>query len=240
MLAYAYELAANPGARRAALQESLQLMPNNDELRLQLASTLAEERKYADAQTVLAAHHRLHEDPIAAALYLELMRLNNDTAAERRFLAVPLTGALALDENVREHCAAAYEAGRDFPAAERLRRELLAERPEDPVRVADLARVLLLRGRVREATALLEPLLRRPTPDTLRLAAEVALAAGRVRDAEKYQLAYLQAVRTAASSEWSALGDIRLSSGNRSGARSAYAEALRRLQTQVAQKEPAR
>lgn len=239
MLAYAFELGADPAARRAALQEGLRLLPANDELRLQLASALAEERKYAEAQAVLAAHNRLHEEPIAAALYLELMRLNNDTAAERRFLAVPLAGALALDENVRERCAAAYEAARDFPAAERFRRELLAERPDDPSRVADLARVLLLRGRTKEAAILLEPLLRRPTPDTLRIAAEVALAAGKLRDAEKYQLAYLQAVRTAASSEWSALGDIRLSSGNRSGARSAYAEALHRLQAQVARKEPA-
>lgn len=237
MLAYAYELGADPAARRTALEEGLRLLPANDELRLQLASALADQRKYAEAQTVLGAHRRLHEEPIAAALYLELLRLNNDTAAERRFLALPLTGALALDENVRERCAAAYEAGGEFATAERLRRELLAERPDDPSRVGDLARVLLLRGRHREAAGLLAPLLQQPSAETLRLAAEVATAAGKVREAEKYQLAYLREVRSAGPAEWSALGDIRLAAGDRTGARSAYAEALRRLHTQLAPKD---
>jgi predicted Zn-dependent protease len=136
---------------------------------------------------------------------------------------------------VRERCALAYEALRDFAAAEQLWRALLAAKPDDASRVADLCRVLLLRGRTKEASALLETLLRQPTPPLLRLAAEVASAAGNLRAAEKYQRAYLAAVRDAPASEWSTLGDIRLSRGDRFGARSAYAEALRRMQARLVQ-----
>ncbi len=236
MLAYAYELGANAAARRATLAEGLRRLPDSDEVRLQLASALSDERNYVEAQTVLADHRRLHDEPIAAALYLELMRLNNDTAAERRFLAVPLTGALALDENVREHVAQAHEALHDYAVAEQMRRDLLAERPDDPSRTADLARVLLLRGRSAEAAALLAPLLRSANPPLLRLAAEIAVAAGKSRDAERYQRAYLAAMPGAPASDWSALGDICLSRGDRHGARQAYTEALRRMQAQLVSK----
>jgi tetratricopeptide (TPR) repeat protein len=237
MLAYAHEVGGDPAARRAALAEGLQRLPDDDELRLQLASALNDAKRLTEAQALLARHRRLHADPVAAALYLELMRLNDDTAAERLFLATPFAPPAARDDNVRERCALAWEALHDFAAAEKLWRELLAERPEDPARVADLARLLLGRGRTREASALLAPLLVDPPPPVLRLAAEVALAAGDPRAAEKYQSAYLTARPEAPASDWSALGDIRLSRGDRSGARSAYTEALRRLQGVIARKE---
>ncbi|MSU49651.1 MAG: hypothetical protein EXS37_11300 [Opitutus sp.] len=96
--------------------------------------------------------------------------------------------------------------------------------------------MLLLRGHTAEARALLAPLLLKPTPPILRLAAEIARAAGDRAAAEKYQMAYLNSLRTAPALDWSALGDIRLSRGDRTGAKRAYAEALRRMQSQFAPK----
>ncbi len=237
MLAYGYELANNTERRGAALEEGLRLAPQNNDLRLQLAFALANEKKHQAAQAALATHTSLHEDAVSAVLYMELMRLNNDTAAERAFLATPLAPALAADETVREHLARAYEALSDFKAAESVWRDLLAHRPNDLDRASSLARVLLTRGNTAEASRVLQPFLAEPTPTALRLVAQIAGAAGDHRTAEKYQLAYLDAVQSATATEWGALGDIRLSRGDRTGAKRAYAEALRRLQAQIVQSQ---
>lgn len=233
LLAYAHEASGDAAHRRAVLEEALGRLPASDDIRLQLAQAFSAEKNFIRAQAVLSPHNRLRDEPAATALYLELMRLNNDTPAERRFLQLPLPAATAADETVRERIAVAREAHRDYAEAERLWRALLAERPDDLDRAGALVRVLLLRGHTREAHALLAPLLRRPTPALLKFAADIATAAGRHRDAERYQLAYLAALPAAASSDWSALGDIRLSRGDRTGAKRAYAESLRRLHTQL-------
>ena len=133
-----------------------------------------------------------------------------------------------------ERLARAREALRELPEAERLWRELIALRPGEFEYTASLARVLLLRRQTAEANHLLAPFLREPTPAIWQLAAEIATAAGDYRSAEKHQLAYLAAVRTAPATDWGALGDIRLSRGDRTGAKRAYAEALRRLSAQLA------
>jgi hypothetical protein len=234
LLAYGYELADDPVRRQAALDEGLRRTTQSDDLRLQLAFALSAEKKYVDAQAALTPHAGLHADAAAATLYLELLRLNNDRAAERRYLAKPLAPALAHDESILERLARAREALREFPAAESLWRELIALRPVEFEYTAALARVLLLRRQTAEANRLLAPFLREPTPAILKLAAEIASAAGDHRSAEKYQLGYLAAVRAAPATDWGALGDIRLSRGDRTGAKRAYAEALHRLSAQLA------
>lgn len=236
MLAYAYELGADPVRRRAAIDEGLRRFPASNDLRLQLAYLLSSELKFRAAQSALAPHTRLREDLNALLLYLDLMRLNNDVAAERSFLAQPVSAALAGDDGVLERIARVREAHRDYAEAERLWRTLHGQRPRDFARAADLARVLLLRGRTAEAKALLAPFLRAPTPAVLRLAAEISTSAGDQRAAERYQLAYLAAVQSAPPADWGALGDIRLSRGDRTGAKRAYAEALRRLHATIAAK----
>ena len=45
--------------------------------------------------------------------------------------------------------------------------------------------------------------------------------------------AYLEAVRNAPATDWGGLGDIRLSRGDRTSAKRAYAEALRRMHAQL-------
>lgn len=233
LLAYGYELTDDDVRRQAALDEGLRRSTDSDDLRLQLAFALSAERKYTAAQAALAPHTGLHSHAPAATLYLELLRLNNDTAAERRYLAQPLAPALVHDESIVDHLARAHEALRNYAEAERLWRELTALRPTEFAYTAGLARVLLLRRRAAEAQQLLAPFLREPTPAILKLAAEIASAAGDHRSAEKYQLAYLDAVRTAPAADWGALGDMRLSRGDRTGAKRAYSESLRRLLAQL-------
>lgn len=236
LLAYAHELAADAPGRRAALEEGLRRHPQSNDLRLQFAYLLSTDRNYKAAQQTLAAHTRLRQEPAAVALYLDLLRLNNDTAGERRFLAEPLAPAVAEDEVVLERIARAREAMRDYAEAGRLWRLLYEKHPDDVVRAGDLARLLLAQGNAAAAQRLLAPFLREPTPPVLKLASEIAEAAGDHRAAEKYQLAYLAALQAAPAADWGALGDIRLARGDRSGAKRAYAEALRRLHAEIAQR----
>ena len=236
LLAYAYELTGRAELRRDVLADGLRRFPGHNALRLQLAFVLAAERRFPEAQRTLAVHARLADDPIVATLYLEMMRANDDRVAERAYLSLPLAPAVRDDESVLDHLADAHEALGDLAVAERMRRDLLARRPSDFSHLASLASLLSAQGRYAEARALIGPLLARPNPPVLRLAAEVFAAAGDPRAAERYQLAYLAAVRSAGATEWGALGDIRLSRGDRAGAKRAYAEGLRRLHATLADK----
>ncbi|WP_438483585.1 tetratricopeptide repeat protein [Oleiharenicola lentus] len=238
MLAYGYELADDPVSREAALAEGRRKLGDNDDLKLSLALALSAEKNYRAAQNSLSGHAALHSNATAATLYLELMRLNNDKAAERAYLAQPLAPALAQNEAILERVGRAQEALGNYKEAERIWRELYVIRPTDFNRTASLARVLLTTGRHVEANQLLAPFLIKPTPEVLRLSAEIATNAGDYKNAETYQLAYLDTVKTAGATDWGALGDIRLSRGDREGAKRAYAEALRRMHGQIRAKSP--
>lgn len=229
LLAYAYELSNRRELRRETLAAGLKFFPQDDELRMLLTTTLSDARLYREAQNTLALHTKLREDPIAAEFFLELMRLNNDTAAERRFLRGQFAPAVLADEDFLVHSAYAWEALQEYGRAEEIHRQLYARHPDSFQHAGDVARIALLRGHPKEARQVLAPFLLKPTPAVLKLAAEIATAAGDHRNAEKYQSAYLAAARNAPATDWGALGDIRLSRGDRIGAKRAYAEALRRM-----------
>lgn len=236
LIAYAYELSDDPEGREAVLAEGRRRLAQDDDLKLQLALAQSAAKNYRAAQADLASHTGLHANSTAATLYLELMRLNNDHAAERAYLAQPLAPALLHDEAVLEHIGRAHEALEDYAEAERIWRRLYEIRPTDFNRAASLARVLMTTGRAEEAGQLLAPFLRQPTPAVLRLSAEIASIAGDYRNAEAYQLAFLERNRDAGPTDWGALGDIRIARGDREGAKRAYAEALRRLHGQIRRK----
>ncbi len=238
MLAYAFELADDAVQQRAALEEGLSRVPGDDAVRLQLAVALAEEKKFARAATVLAVHGGLHDHAPAATLYLDLLRLSNDVAGERRYLQEPLAPVIADDEAVLERIARARESVGELAEAERIWRELLRLRPAELDRMSNVVRLVLRRGATAEADRILEPYLAAPTAATWQAAAQVASAAGDHRRAENYQQAFLDATPEATAADWGALGDIRLSRGDREGAKRAYAEALRRLHRRIAQGGP--
>jgi lipopolysaccharide biosynthesis regulator YciM len=238
LLAYAHELAGHGPARRAALQEGLRRFPASDDLRLQIAYLESADQNYRAALQTLAPHTNLRGDLAAASLYLDLLRLNNDVTGERRFLAAPLGGTIAQDDAILERIARAREASRDYAEAIQIYRGLLARDANDVTRAGNLARVYLTVGRHADARRLLAPFLREPTPAILRLAADVAAAAGDQRAAETYQAAFLAASAEAPAPDWGALGDIRLSRGDRIGAKRAYAEALRRMHADLRREGP--
>jgi tetratricopeptide (TPR) repeat protein len=235
MLAYGHELQDDTAGRRKALAEGLARLPGSDELRLQLASAQAEIGEYSRAQVTLSRHSHLRDEAPPASLFLELLRLNRDTATARTFLSEPLGPNLVTNENVMERVAHLWEMLHDYPAAERIWRQLLKLRPADQENLVGLTRVMILRGHYAEARAVLAPHLEHPTPALLRLAAEVAYATGDFRLAEKYQMQLLAVSPLASPPDWTTLGDIRLSRGDRIGARRAYSEALTRMKSQLAQ-----
>lgn len=237
LLAYAYELAAKPAERRTAIEEGLRRHPASNDLLLQMAYLLAAARDYPAAQQTLARHSRLREDIGAATLYLDLLWLNNDLAAERHFLGTPLASSIAGEETVLERVARAREQLRDYTGAATLWRELHARRPDDFARASDLARALLALDDAAEAQRVIAPfLLDDPAPPALKLAAEIAAATGDHRAAERYQLAYLEATRSAPATDWGTLGDIRLALGDHTGAKLAFTEALRRMHARITSK----
>ena len=229
-LAYGYALLGRLDESRHALQEGATRFPANGELIMRLAYALSDAKRYLEAQRVIERHPRLTTELDAARIYLILMRLNNDVAAERAFLSRDLGAGLRDEPETCHLLARAYSSIGDLGEAEHLLRGLHEIHPDDWDVMGDLIQVLQRQGRSREAQSMLVPLLATDQPEAWRMAAEVATSIGEHGDAERYQLRYLTLVAPGTARDWGALGDIRLSRGDRIGAKRAYQRALREFQ----------
>ena len=229
-LAYGYELIGQDAKAKATLKEGIRRFPSNPEMPMRLAYAYADARNYRDAQKATTLHPQLGRALEPTRLHLNLMRLNNDIAAEREFLKRDFPAEIWADSESKQLIARGYLALGDLKTSSRLLRELHEEIPGDWDVTADLVLVLQRLGKTREAKQLLAPLVASNEPTALRLAAEVSSALGENADAERFQLRYLALVAPGAPSDWGALGDIRLARGDRNGAKQAYRKALREMQ----------
>ncbi len=221
-LAYTFARMNETALQEEVLKEGLEHFPEDPQMRLALAQLLADRKEYQSAQETLSNLSGLHSDLSAALLYLDLLRLNNDLVEERRYLSIPFAPAIRSNEALLKKEARAFEAIQDLPQAETIWRQLLTSNQNDHELVGQLARVLMLQGKERQANQLLAPFLVEPSPSILKLAAEVSIAAGDYLAAESYQLEFLNAIAAPHETDWGMLGDIRLSRGDIEGATRAY------------------
>lgn len=238
-LAYGYQLLGDEDNSRVALRQGMKRFPQNAEMPMRLAYAYSDEKRYRDAQDVLVLHPRLGDDVEPTRLYLILMRLNEDAAAETAFLSRKLSKEVWADPESKQHIARIHSLQGRPAEAERLLRELHDQFRDDWEITADLIYALQLQSKNKEAEKLLKPLLREGTAEAWRLAADVAVQLGDYGKAETYQNNYLKLVDPIAATDWGALGDIRLSRGDRIGSKRAYTRALREIQLSLLS-EPSR
>lgn len=229
-LAYGYQLLGQDELAKKTLRDGIDRFPKNTEMPMRLAYAYSDAKRYREAQEAVRLHPDLGQAVEPTRLYLILMRLNNDTAQEREFLKREFPPQVWADPESKQMLARANLALGNLPVAERLLRELHREVPEDWDVTADLVLVLQQTGKIKEAKALLVPLLASDSAEALKLAAEVSAALGEWGEAERLQLRYLAKVSPGVATDWGALGDIRLSRGDRRGAKQAYRRALREFQ----------
>lgn len=227
-LAYTYARINETDTRIEVLKQGLKHYPDDSGMRVELAQVQTDQKNYRAAEETLRLHPSLHDDLTATLLYLDLLNLNDDQSTERTFLAQPFPDTFENNEEFLIRIARAHMNLGDPDQAESIYRKLHELRPENSEYTLHLSRSALARGRFDEASALLQPLLSKPTPDILQLASEIAVATGNLPLAEKCQLSLIAAKEHPTAYDWGSLAEIRLQRKDPAGARRAY-ETARQL-----------
>lgn len=225
-LAYVFNLIGADAKRQRVLERGLVLFPDNDALRIQLSVLLVEKKEGSQALPVMARSHNLKTDLDALRLYLELLIGSGKYATAERFLKSGIAEKLLETHNIILLQALIHEGNQNDDAAERIHQKLYLQHPGENSYALNYLRVLIRLGKAREARTVMQPLLKNPTPEILREASHVYAELGDYKEAEKLQARVMELPGKARFQDWSHLGDIRYSAGNRSAARRAYRQAL--------------
>jgi tetratricopeptide (TPR) repeat protein len=225
-LAYVFNLLGADAKRQEVLERGLVLFPDNDVLRIQLSVLLVEKKEGGRALPVLARNHNLKTNLDALRLYLELLIGSGKYAVAERFLKTGIDGKLLDTQSIVLLRALIYEGNQNNAAAEGIHRKLHLQHPGESAYALNYLRILTKLGKAREARSVLQPLLKNPTPAILKEASHVYAELGDYTEAERLQTRSMELPGKARFEDWSYLGDIRYSAGNRSAARRAYRQAL--------------
>jgi predicted Zn-dependent protease len=225
-LAYVLSLLGADAERRGVLERGLAQFPDSDTLRSQLSILLVEKNEAGKALPILARSRNLKTDLDALQLYLGLLIGSGDYAAADKFLKTGIAEKIMDAQNITLLRALIYEGSQNDLAAEKLHQKLYQQHPGESAFALNYLQILTKLGKTRRARSVLQPLLTNPTPAILKEAARVYAELGDYKEAERLQTRFLDLPGKATFQDWSYLGDIRYSAGNRLGAQGAYRRAL--------------
>jgi predicted Zn-dependent protease len=225
-LAYVFNLLGVDAKRQEVLERGLVLFPDNDALRIQLSVLLVEKKEGGQALPVMARSHNLKTDPNALRLYLNLLIGSGDYVTAEKFLKTGISEKIMDAPSINLLRAIIYEGNQNDAAAERIHQKLYRQHPGESAYALNYLHILIRLGKAREARTVLQPLLEDPTPEILREASHASAELGDYKEAERLQARVMESSEKARFQDWSYLGDIRYSAGNRSAARRAYRQAL--------------
>ncbi len=225
-LAHTFSLLGADAERRGALERGLAQFPDSDTLRIQLSILLVEKKATGQALSILARSHNLKTDLATLRLYLDLLIESGDYAAAEKFLKTGIDEKLLDAPSINILQALIYEGSQNDPAAERIHQKLYQQHPGDSAYALNYLEILTKLGKTRKAQSVLQPLLKNPTPAIIKEAARVYAELGDFKEAQRLQTRFVDIPGQAGFQDWSYLGDIRYSAGNRSAAQHAYRRAL--------------
>lgn len=222
-------LLASTGQEEAqldTLNAALALHPTNSLLRAQAAYFHADRRNYAKAVSVLGESPSLRTDPVQMELYLRMLVQSLKLEEADKFLKEPLPSDFLEQTSTLATRAYLAEVFNRLEESVSLFERLSEREPSSDYYALNYARLLSRTGRVKEAMAILEPRLDRPTPEVMELAANVFAAAGDPRSAIAWQQRFIATGPEDLSQAERVLGDYYLSRGNPIEAKRAYKRAL--------------
>ena len=225
-LAYVFSLLGANAERRGVLERGLAQFPDNDTLRIQLSILLVEKKETTQALPILAQSKNLKTNLGALRLYLNLLIGSGDYVAAEKFLKTGIDEKILDAQSINLLQALIYEGNQNDVAAEKIYEKLYQQHPGESTYALNYLHILTKLGKTRKAQSVLQPLLKNPTPDILNEAAHVYAELGDYKEAERLQTRFVELSGKAGFQDWSYLGDIRYSAGNRSAAQRAYRRAL--------------
>ena len=230
-LAYVFSLLGADAERRGVLERGLAQFPDSDILRIQLSILLVEKKAASQALPILARCHNLKTNLATLRLYLDLLIGSGDYAAAEKFLKTGIDEKILDAPSINLLQALIYEGNQNDLAAEKIHQKLYQQHPGESAYALNYLHILTKLGKTRKAQSVLQPLLKNPTPAILKEAAHVYAELGDYKEAERLQTRFVELPGIAGFQDWSYLGDIRYSAGNRSAAQRAYRRALAAAET---------
>ncbi len=232
-LSYVLNVRGETREQKQVLHDGLEKFPDNTQIRMQLAFLLAGQRNYEGSFKVLQEYPHLKTDLTAFHLYLNLLTETKRFKTAETFLASGVPRSFLESKHNLPLIAWTYEGNRNYGAAESIYHRLYTENPGDDEAALNYARILIKRGRERQAGRVLKNLASSTSAETQKETGLLFSELGQYAEAEACLQRYLKLNGRVAFQDWTQLGDIRLLGGNRSGAHQAYEEALAAYQKKL-------
>lgn len=237
-LAVIYEQTGRETDLVATLKTGLLKYPESAELRLRLAEYFMDRTDFLEGAKVLEGTGLVKTNVAAMQMYLEFLVQAQKFGPADQFFATHLPANVKDTEvflNLRAGIAEGLERKEE---AHDVYKRLYTLKPGNIFYAMNYARLLADLGKTREALALLEKFKNNPNPETMRLMAQVLSAAGRLKEAEEWQMRYLHSNPSDLPQAFGFLGDVRLSRGDKLNARRAYRSGLQAMLQEVSSRTP--
>ena len=219
------------------LEAALDDYPEDSSLVYFLGLSYSAQKEYLRAASMIEGKQKSLEDPKVFQLFIEILIANQDYKKALNVARGGIERGAFESTAMKQNLAQIYEGNQMYAKALELLEELHADDPSDRNSGLALANVLSTLGRKDEAKRILKPFLENPNAQVLQAAAALAAASGEFKQAEEYQLAYLDLAEEPTFYDFGFLGDIRLELGEPNQAKQDYEVTLLKMLNEVIRPE---
>ena len=232
-LARNYYYRKDYGKQSTVLEQGLAAFPDDGSLVYFLGLSYSAQKQFLRASTMIENNQKSLDDPKVYQLYVEVLIANQEYKKALAIAQGGLSKGAFESTAMKQNLAQIYEGNQMYLKASDILRELHRSDPSDQSSGLALANVLSILGKRDEAKKILVPYLSQPTPSVLQTAAALAAGSGEFKQAEEYQLSYLEMAEEPTFYDYGFLGDIRLELGEANQAKADYEVTLLRMLNEV-------
>jgi tetratricopeptide (TPR) repeat protein len=238
-LARNYYYRKDYGKQSVILEKALETFPDDGSLVYFLGLSYSAQKQFLRVSEMIEKNQKSLEDPKVYQLYVEVLIANQEYKKALRIAQGALSTESFESTAMKQNLAQIYEGNQMYLKASEVLWELHRSDPSDQSSGLALANVLSTLGKRDESKKILAPYLEQPSPSVLQTAAALAAMSGEFKQAEEYQLAYLEMAKEPTFYDYGFLGDIRLELGEANQAKSDYEVTLLKMLNEVITPEQA-
>ena len=215
------------------LESALAEYPEDASLVYFLGLSYSAQKEFLKATQMIEGKPKSLDDPRVFQLFMEILIANQEYKKALGIARGGIERGAFESTAMKQNLAQIYEGNQMYAEALKILEELHAADPNDRNSGLALANVLSTLGKKEKAKKILAPYLENPNPQVLQTAAALAAASGEFKQAEKYQLAYLEQAEEPTFYDYGFLGDIRLELGEPIQAKEDYEVTLLKMLNEV-------